>query len=48
MNPAAEGLINDSDAICGEKEDSSIIFKDAEEDCVGSASACSTREIRAS
>lgn len=43
MNPAAEGLVNDSDAIRGEEEDSGIIFKDAEEDCVGFASAYSTR-----
>lgn len=34
MNPTPEGLVNNSNTICREKEDSSVILKDPKEDCV--------------
>lgn len=44
VDPAAKGLVNDPNAICREKEDSSVILKYAKEDC-GSLLSASARAI---
>lgn len=43
MDSATEGLINDPNTICREKEDPGIIFENAEEDYMSSVSVCYTR-----